>query len=209
MHLHAPPALAARRAVLAQENEAMFGFSVRELAGLGLRMLGARCRPAEQARLIEGALADVGLTDFAHRAITLLSGGERQRAHLARVLVQLRAGTLLQGPGALLLDEPIAAQDLAHQLQVLEIARRHADAGGAVAAVLHDLNWAVRIGDDLVVLHRGRVHSAGPPAAVLTQAMLADVFDVDLRPGTVPASGRPFVLPQLASTARRFACTSP
>jgi iron complex transport system ATP-binding protein len=199
LHRLPPPTLAARRAVLAQANEVAFGFTVRELAALGLRLLRTDYRPAEQTRLIDDVLAAVGLTTHAHRLLPLLSGGERQRAHLARVLVQLRAGMALCGPGTLLLDEPIAAQDIANQIQVLEIARRHAAAGGAVAAVLHDLNWAAHVADHLVVLHRGRIAAQGRPAAVLTPSVLAEVFDVDLHPGALPMAGRPFVLPQLAT----------
>ncbi|MEB3029795.1 hypothetical protein VJI72_08395, partial [Parvimonas micra] len=86
----------------------------------------------------------------------------------------------------LLLDEPTAAQDLAHQLAVLDIARSHAAAGGAVVAVLHDINLAVRAADRLLVLCGGRTAAVGPPAAILTEQLLAEVFRLRLVPGMLP-----------------------
>ncbi|MTJ80680.1 MAG: heme ABC transporter ATP-binding protein [Telmatospirillum sp.] len=215
-----PRRLAARRALLSQANETAFGFTVRQLAGLGFRLLETPVPVPRRAVLVQKALDHVGLAGFEDREVGRLSGGERQRAHLARVLVQLwaAAGT---GAGLLLLDEPTAAQDLVHQLRVLEIARGHAEAGGTVCVVLHDLNWAAGIGDRMLVLSHGRIHSDGPPADVLTQAMLADVFGVDIRPCAVPPPGRPFIVPQLAggrpsagacpslANERRAACISP
>jgi iron complex transport system ATP-binding protein len=193
-----PRQMAARRAVLAQANETALGFTVGQLAALGLRLLPMAETGPGSAALVRRAIARAGLSNHEHQVLGRLSGGERQRAHLARVLVQLWASQALAGPGLLLLDEPIAAQDLAHQLLVLEIAREHAQAGGTVCVVLHDLNWAARVGDRLVVLSQGRVFADGPPQAVLNRPMLAAVFDVDLDPNATPAPGLPFVLPQLA-----------
>lgn len=192
-----PRELALRRAVLPQSTDARSGLTVRELATLGISLLGTGLSPAGCAPLVEQALDRVGLAGCADRAVERLSGGERQRAHLARVLVQLWAAARHHGPGTLLLDEPIAAQDLAHQLRVLEIAREHADDGGAVGIVLHDLNWAAHVADRLVVLHEGRVHAVGAPATVLTREMLAAVYGVALQPGAV--TDRPFLLPQMAT----------
>jgi iron complex transport system ATP-binding protein len=108
----------------------------------------------------------------------------------------------LYGPGLLLLDEPIAAQDLAYQLGLLEVVRGHAQSGGSVVVVLHDLNWAAGIADRMLVLRQGRIYADGPPPAVLTSAMLAAVFDIDLEPGAVPPPSEPFIRPQLARPRR-------
>jgi iron complex transport system ATP-binding protein len=193
LHRTNPRDLALRRAVLPQSGDTVPGFTVRELAALGASLLGT----ARSAPLVEQALYRVGLAACADRPMERLSGGERQRAHLARVLVQLWTGARVHGPGTLLLDEPIAAQDLAHQLRILEIAREHADDGGAVGIVLHDLNWAAHVADRLVVLHQGRIHAAGAPAIVLTREMLEAVYGVVLQPGAV--TDRPFLLPQTAT----------
>ncbi len=187
-----PQELALRRAVLPQACESVPGLTARELSTLGASRLGAD----EPRALVDRALERVGLAHCTDRITERLSGGGRQRAHLARVLVQLWAGARRHGPGMLLLDEPIAAQDLAHQLRVLDIAGEHARSGGAVGIVLHDLNWAAHIADRLVVLQHGRIHAEGAPEAVLTRGMLAAVYGVVLEPGAVPAG--PFLLPQTA-----------
>lgn len=183
-----PPALLARRrAVLAQSTEVAFPFTVAEVVGIGLMGAGA----GVEAR-IEQALARVDLAGFASRRIEQLSGGERQRVHLARVLAQLGASG--EGPGFLLLDEPTSSLDLSHQLLVLEVARRHARAGGGVLAILHDLNLAAMAADVLVVVEKGRIVAAGPPASVLTDDLLRTIFGVAARMNAVPEG--PFLLPQ-------------
>ena len=190
--------LAARRAVLPQSSALSFPFTVREIAALGLEVPGFGLSHSEITTLIGEALAAVDLQDHAGRTHDALSGGERQRAHLARVLCQVKAGERATGPGILLLDEPTAAQDLAHQLRVLDVARAHADRGGAAVVILHDLNLAARFADRMVVISRGQVAAEGRPAEVLTAEMLAAVFGVRLVPGTVPTNGAPFLLPQMA-----------
>lgn len=199
LHAMGPAALAGRRAVLSQSSEAGFGFTIRELAELGVRTLARRPPRERQVQLVERALTTTGLLQLADRPLAHLSGGERQRAHFARVLVQLHAGQLLHGPGALLLDEPIAAQDLAHQLQILSLARSTTGEGTAVAIILHDLNWACCAADRLIVLHRGIIYADGRPEDVLTETMLTEVFEVALTPGALPPAGTPFVLPQVAA----------
>ena len=192
-----PHRLALRRAVLSQTHEGGEGFTVEELVRLGLRLTAGRAPPAVQRAWIDEALGDVALQGWANRIVGTLSGGERQRAHFARVLVQLRAGADGGQLGALLLDEPIAAQDPAQQLRVLDVAQAHAAAGGTVLLVLHDLNWAARVATRIVALKKGRVIADGVPQAVLTGPLLKKLFDVDLNPGCIP-DDRPFVLPQMA-----------
>ncbi|MEJ0048119.1 MAG: ATP-binding cassette domain-containing protein [Rhodospirillales bacterium] len=191
-----PAMLAARRAVLAQSADHAFDITVRALAGLGLRMVAAPIGGGS-ARLVESALEQVGLENAGERMVRTLSGGERQRAHLARVLTQLAAGERRYGPGTLLLDEPLAAQDLAHQLAILRLARAHAAAGGAVCMVLHDLNCACAAADRIAVLRHGRLWAEGTPASVITAPILAEVFGIDTEPGALPGSAQPYVLPQM------------
>ena len=99
---------------------------------------------AAAQRLVDAALGEVGLAHFSDRQLPTLSGGEQQRAHLARILVQLACGEALHGPGLLLLDEPTSSLDMRHQIDLVETARRRAQGGTAVVAVLHDLNLAMR-----------------------------------------------------------------
>lgn len=189
---------AMRRAVLPQSTNLSFPFNVREIAALGITVPGFVMARGEVDDLIDAALDRVDLIDKADRLYDALSGGERQRAQLARVLCQSWAGERQNGPGILMLDEPTAAQDLAHQLRVLDAARDHARAGGAAVVVLHDLNLAARYAGRMVVIADGRKVAEGAPAEVLTLDLLRSVFSVHLPPSTVPADGCPFILPQIA-----------
>ncbi len=156
---------------------------------------GSRPTSARRARasLSAQALDRVGLAGFAARDSTTLSGGEQQRVHLARALVQLAAAPGDGRARYLLLDEPTAGLDLAHQLLVVRIAREHAAAGGGVLAVLHDLNLAALAADRIVALDRGRVVADGPPEAVITDRLLAETYRVGLKVNLAPDSV--FVLP--------------
>jgi len=141
-------------------------------------------------------LEAVGLFAEAGRSCLSLSGGEQQRVHLARVLVQLWSQPEDGLARYLLLDEPTASLDLSHQFMVMKLARAHATAGGGVLAVMHDLNLAAMLADEIVALDNGRVAARGPPGQVITDRMLADVYGVSLRVGVAPPGV--FVLPQSA-----------
>jgi iron complex transport system ATP-binding protein len=122
---------------------------------------------------IDDALAATDLVGLRHRPVNQLSGGERARVLLARVL----AGA----PRVLLADEPLANLDPRHALDALRLFRAAADAGAAVVLVLHDLQAAARSADQLLLLAEGRCLAAGPPEAVLTQALLRQAYGVEMR----------------------------
>ncbi|WP_025886170.1 ATP-binding cassette domain-containing protein [Asaia prunellae] len=190
---YTPRKLASVRAMLTQDQTLEARFSVRELARFGV----PECHRSEErerlAQLVGQTLDEVGLGRFIERDVTTLSGGERQRAHLSRVLVQLR----WHGDnGYLLLDEPVSAQDIAHQGLILSLARAHTGKGGACLAILHDLNWAAAFADRIVVLDKGRIYDSGPVGKVITSRMLFDVFGLsDTVLGHHHETGRPFLLP--------------
>ncbi|GBQ13938.1 heme ABC transporter ATP-binding protein [Swaminathania salitolerans] len=183
--------LARSRAMLTQDHAIEARFTVQDVAAMGV--VAPSSGRARLRRMVEVCLTETGLRGYEGRDVTTLSGGERQRAHLARVLVQLR----WQGPRTLLLlDEPVSAQDIAHQMRVLSLAKAHAARGGACLAVLHDLNLAAACADRIVVLDRGRLHIEGTPAQILTQDMLSDVFSLEFsRPGIHRETMRPYILP--------------
>jgi iron complex transport system ATP-binding protein len=129
------------------------------------------------------AAADVA--SLRRRTMTQVSGGERMRILLARALaVDARV---------LLADEPIAALDPLHQLQVMELLRAIAANGRAVIVVLHDLAPAMRFCDRLVLLAGGGVLVEGPPARVLTDGHVAQAYGVEVVRGE--RDGVAFVLP--------------
>ena len=178
----APAELALRRAFLEQSPQLRAPFTVAQLARLAIPRDLA---PPEAERIAIAALNAVGLSAFAERATNVLSGGERQRAQLARVLAQLEAGRSLGQPGWLLLDEPTASLDLAHQSAVMAAAARCAAEGTGVVAVLHDLSLAAAWADDVALMKQGRVVAAGAPEPLLTPTTLSALYDAPIGVGRI------------------------
>ena len=176
-----PRERARRRAVLPQGDRLRFGFTVTEVVGLG-RVSALTGTPEQESILIADALQAVDAITLADRRYPSLSGGERQRVQLARVLVQLASpGDRTLHDRYLLLDEPTAALDLAHQHGCLALLRQKAQQGAGVLAVLHDLNLALRIADQVSLLHQGRVLAQGPPEETLQAELLQQAFGAELR----------------------------
>ncbi len=189
--------LALRRAVLPQHSELSFGFPVLEVVLLGRSPHVGRSSRAEDLAVAEACLAEAEVGHLAERVYTTLSGGERQRVQLARVLAQIDfpAALQLREPRYLLLDEPTSSLDLAHQHATLRSARRAADRGIGVLAILHDLNLAAMYADRLVVLYGGRVAAEGPPEAVLTEDLVRQAFDLPVTISRHPTRGCPQMMP--------------
>ncbi|WP_036386811.1 MULTISPECIES: ABC transporter ATP-binding protein [Microvirgula] len=118
-------------------------------------------------------LDELGLLPLASRAIGSLSGGQRQMVFLAQALAR--------EPRLLLLDEPISALDIQHQLQVLEmIGVLTRQRNLTTLLILHDLNAALRHADQAVLLRQGRVLASGPVHTVLQPAQVGEVFGVEM-----------------------------
>jgi iron complex transport system ATP-binding protein len=186
------PGLARRRAVLSQNVQLAFGFSALEVVLLG------RCphhrgveRASDRAVALE-ALRAVGALALHDRSLLELSGGEQQRVQLARVLAQVWERG--DRPAYLLLDEPEAGLDVAHQHFVLGLARRLAGEGLGVLAVLHDLNLAARYADDVALMFEGRVLRQGTPEAVLDPEPLSAAYGLRLKRSAVPDAPRGWMI---------------
>ncbi|MFV0358740.1 heme ABC transporter ATP-binding protein [Tropicimonas sp.] len=192
-----PWELAAQRAVLQQATQLAFPFTVIEVVRLG-QMAGAG---AGSDDVPVAALSRVGLAGFADRFVAELSGGEQQRVHLARVLTQVWQPVADGAARWLLLDEPVASLDIGHQLQVMEIARTYARAGGGVVAVMHDLNLTAMFADRVALFQSGRIVAEGPPRTVMREAVLSRAYGCPLRPNRTPAADIPYLLPQAAGIA--------
>ncbi|MBT2473157.1 ABC transporter ATP-binding protein [Microbacterium sp. ISL-103] len=188
--VHARPTKEVARilGLLPQSPVAPEGIAVADLVGRGRhphqKML-ARWS-AHDYEVVADALAATGTTDLADRSVDELSGGQRQRVWIAMALAQ--------ETDILLLDEPTAALDLKHHEDVMRLIRAQADAGIAVAIVLHDLNAALAHADRVTLLSEGRVAATGAAADVLTAQRIEDVYGqpVDVFPH--PATGVPLVV---------------
>ncbi|MDP3226601.1 MAG: heme ABC transporter ATP-binding protein [Acidovorax sp.] len=172
--------LARHRAVLPQETAVAFDFTVQEVVEMG--RFPHRQRPSRnEAGIVHAAMAATGVAQLAGRSVNTLSGGERARAHLARALAQIWEPLPDGGARWLLLDEPTAALDLAHQHQALALVRRWAVGQGiGVVAVLHDLNLALRYAHDALLLAPGLsgVQTVGATSDLLTPETIAQVWGV-------------------------------
>ncbi len=167
--------LARKIAFVPQERETQFPFTVEEIVLMG-RAPHAGGRVFESAQDREIARRMMDLTDIVHLAdhpITNLSGGERQRAFIARALAQQAA--------VILLDEPTAYLDVAHQIDIFRLLRSLCtDSGLTVISVSHDLNLAAMNSDRLAMLQAGTVAALGAPSEVLTAERIRSVFKADV-----------------------------
>ena len=166
-----PRQRARRIAVVPQTVSVPFAFTVRELVALGRtpHLHPLRGERRDDRLAIEKALDLTDTTRFASRYVGDLSGGERQRVILALALAQ--------EPDLLLLDEPTASLDVAHQLSVFELVRELNRANGlTVLAAIHDLNLASLYFDRIIALEKGRILADGPPRAVLTTETISAVY---------------------------------
>lgn len=184
--------LGRRIAYLPQGQALHWPLSVERLVALGrLPHLGPFSRMTDADRAaIDEAIAQTGMTDLRDRTATNLSGGERARALLARALAV--------GAPALIADEPLAALDPGHQIQVMQLLKARADDGALVIAVLHDLTMAARYCGRLLLLDRGALVADGPPAEVLTPELLRSTYGVEAWIGET--GGAPLIVPVKATT---------
>ncbi|HEY0269715.1 MAG TPA: ABC transporter ATP-binding protein [Sphingomonas sp.] len=180
-------ARARRIGLLPQSADIHWNIDVATLVALGRLPHRGRWGETDADRAaIARAMAATDISAFAARGVERLSGGERGRVLLARVL----AGE----PDWLLADEPLASLDPAHQIDVLGRLREVATAGAGVIVVLHDLNQAARVADDVVLLRAGRVVASGEADAVLTAPAIAETYGISVEIGRT-ADGCRFILP--------------
>lgn len=173
------PQFARMVGVVVQREEPVFPLRVRQAVMLGryphAGAFGALT--ARDAAIVKTALADADALHLAERWTATLSAGEWQRVRLARALAQ--------EPRVLVLDEPTANLDIRHEMEVFELAATFVGERGLTGVlVTHHVNLATRYFDRVVIMNRGRVAAAGPPATALTRAVLETVFEwpVDAHP---------------------------
>lgn len=184
-----PKAAARKLGLLPQGPTAPDGITVSDLVARGRyphQNLLRQWSVEDEAAVLE-ALAAANVTDLAERNVDELSGGQRQRVWIAMALAQ-------QTP-ILLLDEPTTYLDIAHQVEVLNLARRLQRKGRTVVIVLHELHLAFRYATRLIVMREGRIEASGRPEEVVTEELVERVYELPCRVIPDPVTGRPLVLP--------------
>lgn len=171
---------AKRVAAVLQEQASAFGLTVREIISLGRtpHQSGFATAGKGGAQIVNDVLDKLNLHPFADRDFGSLSGGERQRVMVARALAQQ--------PEVLILDEPTNHLDVRHQLEIVSLIR---SLGQTIVVSLHDLNMAVGVCDDVLVLKDGYPQGFGPPHTLLTDTLVSDTFRVNAQREHLERSG--------------------
>ncbi len=181
-------ALARRVAVVPQYTPIDVPFTVLEVVLMGrsphLTLAGLETR--RDVEIAADAMAATQVSHLAHRRLNQLSGGEIQRVIIARAICQQ--------PQIIILDEPTASLDLAHQVHIMDLLEQLKETRGfTVIMISHDLNLAAMYADTLLLLHQGQVAAQGEPAQVLTYDRLEQAYGCVLLVGENPLMHKPQV----------------
>lgn len=178
-------------AYLPQQLPSAASLTVRELVAFGrYPWHGLLGRLSKKDKVqVQRAMQLTHTTEFAERMVDTLSGGERQRVWLAMLLAQ--------GSRFLLLDEPLSALDIAHQVDTLSLIRQLCrDLGVGVIIVLHDVNMVSRYCDQLVALRNGRLLAQGTPNELMDDATLEAIYGIRMSVMAHPTDHHPIAVVQ-------------
>lgn len=179
-----PRSFARMVTLLSQSRPVPTGVSVRDVVGYGRHPHRGRWGGGDPAgeHAVARAMEMTGVTAMSDRSADQLSGGELQRVWLATCLAQDTA--------VLLLDEPTSHLDLRYQVELLDLVRDlAANHDVAVGIVLHDLNHAAAIADQMALVHEGRIRVTGTPETVLDAHVLSDVYGIEVAVAPDPITG--------------------
>jgi len=180
----------AKKVAVVSQNARASSFKIKDYVLLGRIPHYRRFQFLETERDLMAAEKAMSLTGILHlkdRSLKEVSGGERQLAVIARALAQ--------EPELLLLDEPVAHLDIAHQVMVLNLVKKLKDEFGlTVVVVLHELNLASEFCDRLLIMNEGRIRKIGSPDVVLTEEILKEIYKTDVLVRRHPISSRPHVI---------------
>jgi iron-chelate-transporting ATPase len=182
---------ACRVTLLSQSRPHPSGLEIRDVVAFGRHPHRRRfaAMTDDDRDAIDRALELTGIAAMADRPFDQVSGGELQRVWLATCLAQ--------DTGIVLLDEPTNHLDLRFQVEVLELVRSLADEHGtAIGVVLHDLNHAALVADEVVLLHEGRVLDRGAPERVLAGPHLSEAFGLEIDATVDPVTRRVRIEPR-------------
>ncbi len=196
-------AIARHIAFVPQDTALDVAFRVRDIVAMGRNPYLGRFQPEtpDDQAAIDWALDATSTQPLSARLVQELSGGERQRVMLARALAQ-------QAP-LLLLDEPTANLDVAHQLDMLSRVQSVVHDNRCALIALHDLNHATRFCDRILMLADGHLVAQGTPEEVITEVHLASYFHIQAKVRWEPAIGGLTVLPCQSLPSRHLTTSSP
>lgn len=190
--------VARRLGLLPQTSTAPDGITVADLVARGRYPHQSFLRQWSEAdeAAVAAAMAATQVSPLADRTMDELSGGQRQRVWIAMILAQ-------ETP-LLLLDEPTTYLDITHQIELMELLAGLNRQGRTVVAVLHDLNQACRYATRIVAMRAGAIIAAGPPAEIVTERLVEEVFGLPCVIIADPVAGTPLVVPKALDRATAF-----
>jgi iron complex transport system ATP-binding protein len=178
--------IAKRIAVVSQETQLLFPFSVLETVLMGRSpYLGHLMFESEKdLEIAKRAMEWTNLLPFSERSMDELSGGERKRVFIARALAQ--------EPEVILLDEPTANLDIHHQMDFLDlILTLNREKGLTIVMASHDMNIASEFCDRLILFQKGKIYKIGAPEEVITKENIESVYGCKVWIDQNPVSGMP------------------
>ncbi|MGH4122056.1 MAG: ABC transporter ATP-binding protein [Clostridium sp.] len=161
--------MARKLSYMRQNTSIKFPYTVKELVAMG-----RYCHDTEthmkKHQIIYEKIRENDLEDFADQPLTTLSGGEVQRAVFAKILAQ--------ESDVILVDEGLSNADIFYKVKFFEQLRKEVNKGKLVIIVIHDLFFARKFCDELVVLDKQGVYAFGKSEEVLNRTTLKEVFKV-------------------------------
>lgn len=168
-------------AVLAQESNSQFDFTVEQIVKMGRYPYKSMFEDysKKDLEMVNDMLSKVGLKNYIGRSFSKLSGGEKQRTLIARALVQ--------NTDFLILDEPTNHLDIGYQIQLMDLVK---SLNITTLSAIHDMNIASMYCDYLIVMKDGEIKKFGTVKEVITEKMLKDIFGVNAYVGINPKNNK-------------------
>lgn len=171
-------ALSKKLSILKQTNHTELNITVEQLVNFGRFPYSKGYLKKEDKIKVNEAIELLKLEDSRHRYLKTLSGGQRQRAYIAM--------TIAQDTEYILLDEPLNNLDMKHSVQIMQTLRELAAFHDkTIVVVLHDINFASVYSDDIVALKDGKVVKTAPKQEVISQTVLKQLYDMDVKIETI------------------------
>ena len=180
-----------KKAVLSQSNNLVFPFSVIDIVKMGRFPLTDKGSQIEENNLCKKILNIFDLNDYVNQNYITLSAGEKQRVQLARVIAQIWSDDYSKK--ILILDEPTSYLDIKHQYLLFKFLKELNKKGLTIIMVLHDLNHALSNSNKIAVLKDSKLISFGKTKNIITEDLIKNVFEIDLKLINYEGSDMPII----------------